>query len=191
VWCAVDQNIFFTVCWILNWVWQCVVFKITFLQCAMDKFFYNLQGTVPLLLAKTMLRVILTDLLNLKYMFTVYWDFEIKLGCYITSFMGKFLSTASCILFNQQHDNAWNHKVNLAINFAMVVAQSSPPAAAGSASLRAWPSSGGCSWGNSSLHGQFSITRSNCRSKRFQEQCKECILRNIRVWQNRQVKRLN
>jgi len=38
----------------------------------MDKFFYNLQGTVPLLLAKTMLRVILTDLLNLKYMFTVY-----------------------------------------------------------------------------------------------------------------------
>ena len=35
--CCRPKN-FFTVCWILNRVWQCALHKITLWQCAVDKF---------------------------------------------------------------------------------------------------------------------------------------------------------
>ena len=37
----------FTVCWILNRVWRCVIYKITFSQCAVNKFTYSFTCSAP------------------------------------------------------------------------------------------------------------------------------------------------
>ena len=38
----------FTVCWILNPIWRCVLYKIMFSQCVVDKFPYTLLMDPPL-----------------------------------------------------------------------------------------------------------------------------------------------